>query len=57
MKNVKYCFVLGALLLLSGACTPIEDDELRDKYVTNAGAPITPEELTAALEVTLSQFG
>ena len=52
MKNVKYCFVLGALLLLSGACTPIEDDELRDKYVTNAGAPITPEELTAALEVT-----
>lgn len=40
-----------AVALLGWACTPIEDNELRDKYVTNAGDPISVAELDAALEV------
>ena len=40
-----------AVAMLGWACTPIEDQELRDKYVTNAGDPITVAELDAALEV------
>ncbi len=52
MKNIKFGLVLGAVALFGLACNPIEDDTLRDKYVTNAGAPISVEELTAALEVT-----
>lgn len=52
MKNIKFGLVLSAVALFGFACNPIEDDTLRDKYVTNAGAPISVEELTAALEVT-----
>lgn len=51
MKKTNIALLLIAAGLLSVACNPIEDDDLRDKYVTNAGAPITPEELTAALVV------
>ena len=40
-----------AVAMLGWACTPIEDQELRDKYVTNAGDPITVAELDAALVV------
>lgn len=40
-----------AVAMLGWACTPIEDQELRDKYVTNAGDPIAVAELDAALEV------
>ena len=40
-----------AVAMLGWACTPIEDQELRDKYVTNAGDPITVAELDASLEV------
>ena len=40
-----------AVAMLGWACTPIEDQELRDKYVTNAGDPITVAELDAALEI------
>lgn len=40
-----------AVALLGWACTPIEDEELRDKYVTNAGDPITVAELDKALEI------
>lgn len=40
-----------AVALLGWACTPIEDQELRDKYVTNAGDPISVAELDKALEV------
>lgn len=33
------------------ACNPIEDQSLREKYITNAGAPMTSEELTSHLTV------
>ena len=50
-RTIKFGFVLCAVALLGWACTPIEDQELRDKYVTNAGDPITVAELDKALEV------
>lgn len=50
-RTIKFGFVMCAVALLGWACTPIEDNELRDKYVTNAGDPITVAELDAALEV------
>lgn len=50
-RTIKFGFVMCAVALLGWSCTPIEDEELRDKYVTNAGAPITVAELDAALEV------
>ena len=34
------------------ACDPIEDEDLRDKYVTDAGTPITKEALQAAISIT-----
>lgn len=33
------------------ACNPIEDKSLRDDYITNAGTPVTSEELTSYLHV------
>ena len=50
-RTIKFGFVMCAVALLGWACTPIEDNELRDKYVTNAGDPISVAELDAALEV------
>ena len=50
-RTIKFGFVMCAVAMLGWACTPIEDQELRDKYVTNAGDPITVAELDAALEV------
>ena len=50
-RTIKFGFVMCAVAMLGWACTPIEDQELRDKYVTNAGDPIAVAELDAALEV------
>ena len=50
-RTIKFGFVMCAVAMLGWACTPIEDQELRDKYVTNAGDPITVAELDASLEV------
>ena len=50
MKYVKL-FIAAAALVSFMACNPIEDTSLRQTYITNAGTPITPAELTAALTV------
>ena len=54
MKTLKL-FIAAAALLSFMACNPIEDLSLREKYVTNAGSPISSDELSAAL--TVSQDG
>lgn len=38
--------------IIATACDPIEDEDLRDKYFTNPGTPITKAELQAAISVT-----
>lgn len=52
MKKIKVLFILAVVGSFSVACDPIEDDSLRDKYITNAGAPVTKEVLSAAISVT-----
>lgn len=42
-------FITGIFLY---SCEPVEDSFLRDKYITNADAPITKEKLQQALSVT-----
>ena len=54
MKTLKL-FIAATALLSFMACNPIEDLSLREKYVTNAGSPISSDELSAAL--TVSQDG
>ena len=45
-------FFLAAIASLSVACNPLEDDSLRDKFIVNAGTPITKTTLSAAISVT-----
>ena len=52
MKIIKIYPVLLLAALFGVACNPIEDQSLRDKYIKNAGEPITQAELDAALSVT-----
>lgn len=53
MKNIKlFIFVMVATAMCLYSCDPIEDQSLRDKYITNAGTPVSQEELTAALSIT-----
>lgn len=49
-KNITIIATFAAVLGLI-ACNPIEDQTLRDKYITNAGAPMTSAELTSHLSV------
>ena len=49
-NNILSISVLSVLAL--AACNPIEDTSLRDKYFTNAGTPITTEELDKAISIT-----
>ena len=51
MKRINLFLAAGALLSVM-ACNPVEDISLREKYIDNAGAPISSAELTAALTVT-----
>ena len=50
MKKIR---IITAIALLASmvACNPIEDKSLRDDYITNAGTPVTSEELTSYLHV------
>lgn len=50
MKKITIIAAFAALLG-AFACTPIEDQSLRDKFITNAGKVMTSEELTAHLKV------
>jgi len=52
MKKIESLFVIAVVALLGISCNPIEDTTLRDKYITNAGTPVTKAELTNALSVT-----
>jgi len=52
MKTLKIYIVLLSTAFIGFACNPIEDESLRKKYFENAGAPISVEELNAALSVT-----
>lgn len=49
----KNTLIIAAFAALLGivACNPIEDQMLREKYITNAGKPMTPAELTSHLSV------
>ncbi|MBQ0025128.1 MAG: hypothetical protein KBT00_05340, partial [Bacteroidales bacterium] len=47
IKTIAFVVALGGMF----ACSPIEDQSLRDKYVTNAGKPLTSEEITKHLTV------
>jgi len=51
MRKIFTFTAATAAILGLIACNPIEDQTLRDKYITNAGAPMTSEELTAHLSV------
>lgn len=53
MRTYKSIFlpVMVAILALV-SCDPIEDLSLREKYITNAGTPVTVAELNAAISVT-----
>ena len=51
MKKNTLVIAAFAALLGAFACTPIEDQMLRDKYITNAGPVLTSDELTAHLKV------
>ena len=48
MKVTKILIAMLASAFIVTACDPIEDEDLRDKYVTDAGTPITKEALQAA---------
>jgi len=52
MKTIKLYVLLLTTALIGFACNPIEDESLRKKHFGNAGAPISVEELNAALSVT-----
>lgn len=52
MKNTIKTIAAFVALVGMFACSPIEDQSLRTKYITNAGAPISVEELTKHLTVT-----
>ena len=41
MKVTKILIAMLASAFIVTACDPIEDEDLRDKYVTDAGTPIT----------------
>ena len=43
MKVTKILIAMLASAFIVTACDPIEDEDLRDKYVTDAGTPITKE--------------
>ena len=45
MKVTKILIAMLASAFIVTACDPIEDEDLRDKYVTDAGTPITKEAL------------
>jgi len=51
MKNIFTAAVILAATLAFAACNPIEDQSLRDKYITNAGKAMTSEELSSHLKV------
>ena len=52
MKATKILIAMLASAFIVTACDPIEDEDLRDKYVTDAGTPITKEALQAAISIT-----
>lgn len=52
MKAIKIFMTLLTGAIIATACDPIEDEDLRDKYFTNPGTPITKAELQAAISVT-----
>ena len=52
MKTLKAILLLFAAMAIVTACDPMEDESLRDKYITNAGDPISKEELNNILSVT-----
>ena len=41
MQVTKILIAMLAAAFIVTACDPIEDEDLRDKYVTDAGTPIT----------------
>lgn len=45
MKTLKAILLFAAMAIVT-ACDPMEDESLRDKYITNAGDPISKEELS-----------
>lgn len=47
MKVTKILIAMLASAFIVTACDPIEDEDLRDKYVTDAGTPITKEGITS----------
>ena len=51
MKVTKILIAMLASAFIVTACDPIEDEDLRDKYVTDAGTPITKEALQAAISL------
>ena len=52
MNVTKILIAMLASASIVTACDPIEDEDLRDKYVTDAGTPITKEALQAAISIT-----
>lgn len=52
MKTIKIFMTLLAGAIITTACDPIEDEDLRDKYMKEAASPITQEELQAAISIT-----
>ena len=54
MKVTKTLIAMLASAFIVTACDPIEDEDLRDKYVTDAGTPITKEALQAAISISRS---
>lgn len=52
MKATKILIAMLTSAFIVTACDPIEDEDLRDKYVTDAGSPITKEALQSAISVT-----
>jgi hypothetical protein len=42
MKVTKILIAMLASAFIVTACDPIEDEDLRDKYVTDAGTPKPP---------------
>ena len=47
MKATKILIAMLASAFIVTACDPIEDEDLRDKYVTDAGTPITKRGITS----------
>lgn len=50
MKAFRYLAILASAALLSTACDPIEDEDLRNDYA--ASQPVTQAELDAAISIT-----